>query len=146
MPANSRRDSRIRADAFTQDDVVEETRLPHSGRHYADGVRGDACDGLQVLIDERAVLRDDAGGMHRFQPCALHLYGIRFPAPPGLLERPERALRWALLVATAVIATAASSLVVPTVSGALLSGAYVAWKRYVDATGQDPFDEQTSGQ
>jgi hypothetical protein len=46
-----------------------------------------------------------------------------------VLEHPERARRWVLLVATAVIATAASSLVVTTVSGAFLAGAYVAWKR-----------------
>lgn len=45
-----------------------------------------------------------------------------------VLEHPQRARRWALLVATAAIATAASSLVVPTVSGALAAGGYAAWK------------------
>jgi Dolichyl-phosphate-mannose-protein mannosyltransferase len=46
-----------------------------------------------------------------------------------VLEHPERVLRWTLLIATAAVATAASSLVVPTVSGALLAGAYVARKQ-----------------
>src|SRR6266576_4494266 len=91
MPANSRCDSRIRADAFTQDDVVDQPRLPDARRHHRDGVGGDAADGLQVLVDQRAVLRDDAGGMHRFQPGALHFHGIRFPAAPGLLEGPQGA-------------------------------------------------------
>jgi Dolichyl-phosphate-mannose-protein mannosyltransferase. len=46
-----------------------------------------------------------------------------------LLEHPERARRWALLVATAAVATVASSLVLPMVSGAFLAGAHAAWKR-----------------
>ncbi len=46
-----------------------------------------------------------------------------------VIHHPERAWRWAWLVGVAVVATAASSLVVPTVAGAFLSGVYAAWKK-----------------
>jgi len=41
MPASSRRDSRIRADAFAQDDVIEEARLADARRYHGNGVGGD---------------------------------------------------------------------------------------------------------
>jgi Dolichyl-phosphate-mannose-protein mannosyltransferase len=46
-----------------------------------------------------------------------------------LLDHPEQVSRWAALVATAALATVASSLVLPTVSGAFLAAFYAAWKR-----------------
>ena len=46
-----------------------------------------------------------------------------------LLEDPERARRWALLIAVAAFATIASSLAFPSISGALLAGIHAARKR-----------------
>src|SRR6266576_6054123 len=91
MPASSRRDSRVRADALAEDDAVEETGLSHPRRHHGDGVGRDAADGLQVFVDKGAVLRGDIGDPHRVQTGALDLCRIRFAAAPRLLEGPERA-------------------------------------------------------
>jgi Dolichyl-phosphate-mannose-protein mannosyltransferase len=46
-----------------------------------------------------------------------------------LLEHPDRVWRWVELVAVAVVATVASSLVLPSVSGAFLAGLFAARKQ-----------------
>src|SRR6266545_401417 len=103
--AGSRADPWVRADAFPEDDVVQQPRLADAGGDDGHRASRDTAHRLHVLVHQRAVFGDHARRVHRFEAGALQLDGIRFSPAPGLLQGaqcPGQCQRRAALVGAQV--------------------------------------------